>query len=311
MRTILSLFALSCFAAAQVEGPWLGTLEVPGAKLRLVLNLLKDGAGYKSTLDSLDQGAKGISVDFTSFADGNLTFDVERLKVNYKGKLSADGQTIAGTFTQAGNSFPLELKKTSSEAIQAMNRKGRPLTSEERAKLVAQLETSRDKLKAALAGLSDAQLKWKEAPERWSVIEITEHLALLEPMLLDLCSKRVMATMSRQELEARSAEQLAAEDKKTFEGYLDRSKKGNAPEPAKPTGRYPAAADAYAAFEKARAATIDYAKTTTGDLRSHGAPLFGGTMTDAYQVLVMTAAHTERHLLQLAEVKAAAGFPKQ
>jgi hypothetical protein len=302
---------MSCCALAQMEGQWIGTLEVQGVKLRLVLNLARDGAGYKSTLDSLDQGAKGIPVDFTSVSDGNVTFDVERLKVNFKGKLSADQQTVSGTFTQGGNSLPLELKKTTLEALEALNKRGRPLTADERTRVVVQLEASRDKLKRAIAGLSEAQLKWKQAPDRWSVLEITEHLALLEPMLLDLCSKRVMATLAKPELEARSAEQMAAEDKKTFEGYLDRSKKGSAPEPAKPTGRFATGLEAFAAFEKARAATLEYVKTTNGDLRSHGAPLFGGTLTDAYQVLVMTAAHTERHLLQLDEVKGAAGYPKQ
>ncbi len=135
MKALLSFLLLSSFALAQVEGPWLGTLEVPNAKLRLVLHLQKDGAGYKSTLDSIDQGAKGIPVDFTAVTDGNVSFDVEALKVNFKGKLSADGQTISGTFTQAGNSFPLELKKTTLQALEALNKKGRPLTPEERSKL--------------------------------------------------------------------------------------------------------------------------------------------------------------------------------
>jgi hypothetical protein len=120
-----------------------------------------------------------------------------------------------------------------------------------------------------------------------------------------------MATMSKAELESRSAEQMAAEDQKAFDGYLDRSNKAQAPEPAKPTGRFATSAEALSAFEKARAGTIEYVKTTGADMRSHGAPLFGGVMTDAYQMLVMIAAHTERHLLQLNEVKAAAGYPQK
>jgi len=311
MKAPLSFLILSSLALAQAEGPWLGTLEVPGAKLRLVLNLQKDGAGYKSTLDSIDQGAKGIPVDFTAVTDGNVSFDVEALKVNFKGKLSADGQTIAGTFTQAGNSFPLELKKTTPQALESLNRKGRPLTPEERSKLVAQLETGRDKLAAAIKGLSEPQLKWKQAPERWSVLEITEHLALIEPFMFGLASKRMMTIPQKPELESRTAEQMAAEDKKAFDGYLDRSQKAQAPEPAKPTGRFATGDAAYAAFDKSRTVTIDFVKTTDGDLRSHGMPLFGGVMTDAYQLIVMVAAHTERHLLQLQEVKADTGFPKQ
>ncbi len=162
-----------------------------------------------------------------------------------------------------------------------------------------------------MKGLSEPQLKWKQAPERWSVLEITEHLALIEPFMFGLASKRMMAIPQKPELEARSPDQMAAEDKKMFDGYLDRSTKAQAPEPAKPTGRFATGAEAYAAFDKARAATIDFVKTTDGDLRSHGMPLFAGVMTDAYQLIVMIAAHSERHLLQLQEVKSDAGFPKQ
>lgn len=311
MKSLLSLLLLSVCGFAQVEGPWIGTLELPNAKLRLVWHLAKDGAGYKSALDSLDQGARGIPVDFTTVNENGVSFDIQKLQANYKGKLSADGQSMTGTFTQAGNSLPLDFKKTTLQALEALNKKGRPLAADERSRLVSQLETSRDKLKAAMAGLSEAQLKWKPAPERWSVLEIAEHLVLTEPFLFDLASKRMMTIPQKPELEARSAEQLAAEDQKMFEGYLDRSKKAQAVEPARPTGRFPTGAAAYEAFEKMRARTIDYVKATDGDLRSHGMPMMGGVMADAYQMIMMLAAHTERHLLQLQEVKTGANFPKQ
>ncbi len=311
MKSLLSLLLLSACGFAQVEGSWIGTLEVPNARLRLVWNIARDGAGYKSTLDSLDQGAKGIPVDFTSAAEGAVSFDIQKLQATYKGKLSADGQSMTGTFTQAGNSFPLEFKRTTLQALEALNKKGRPLTADERSRLVDQLETSRDKLKAAMAGLSETQLKWKQAPERWSVLEIAEHLVLTEPFLFDLASKRMMTVPQKAELAARTAGQLAAEDKKMFEGYLDRTNKAQAVEPARPKGRFPTGPSAYEAFEKLRAQTIEYVKTTDGDLRSHGMPMMGGAMADAYQMIVMLAAHTERHLLQLQEVKSDAGFPKQ
>lgn len=311
MKSLLSFLLLSACAFAQLEGPWIGILKLPNAQLRLVWNLAKDGAGYKSTLDSLDQGARGIPADFTTVNENGVSFGMQKLQADYKGKLSAGGQSMTGTFTQAGNSFPLEFKKTTLQALEALYKKGRPLTADERSRLVAQLENSRDKLKAALAGLSQAQLKWKPAPERWSVLEIVEHLVLTEPFLFDLASKRMMSIPQKPELEARSAEQLAAEDKKMFEGYLDRSNKAQAIEPARPTGRFPDGAAAYEAFEKMRARTIDYVKTTDGDLRSHGMPMMGGVMADAYQMIMMLAAHTERHLLQLQEVRADANFPKQ
>lgn len=66
----LLAFVISCSAIAQdITGQWHGLLEIPGSPLRLVLNMEKSDAGYVSTLDSPDQGAKGIPVDTTTFTD--------------------------------------------------------------------------------------------------------------------------------------------------------------------------------------------------------------------------------------------------
>jgi len=68
-------------------------------------------------------------------------------------------------------------------AYQAAAEKGRPVTDEERAALIAQLERTRDLLRAATRGLTPAQATYKTAADRWSVLECVEHLALTEPFL--------------------------------------------------------------------------------------------------------------------------------
>jgi hypothetical protein len=45
---------------------------------------------------------------------------------------------------------------------------------------VQYLEQTRDGVVAAVKGLSGAQMKFKPAPDRWSVAEILEHIALAE-----------------------------------------------------------------------------------------------------------------------------------
>jgi len=48
--------------AQDVTGDWNGTLHANGAELRLVLHISKNpDGGLKATLDSVDQGANGIS----------------------------------------------------------------------------------------------------------------------------------------------------------------------------------------------------------------------------------------------------------
>lgn len=98
-----------------VEGAWQGTLDVPGAKLRLVLKISKKPDGtLTAKLDSLDQGAMDIPVDEVTFKDGALRFEIKNLMVTYEGKLS--GAEVVGQFKQGGFTLPLTLKKTDKPA---------------------------------------------------------------------------------------------------------------------------------------------------------------------------------------------------
>ena len=67
-------------------------------------------------------------------------------------------------------------------------------------------------------------------------------------------------------------------------------------------------------FLRTRAATIDYVRTTKDDLRGHFAesPMGGFPnmrFTDAYQWLLSMSAHTERHLMQVHEVRRSDNYP--
>ncbi|GHT36920.1 alpha/beta hydrolase [Bacteroidia bacterium] len=104
------LVSFSAFGQ-DVSGQWNGTLKVQGVELRLVFNINKTAAGgYTSTMDSPDQGAKGIPVSSTSFANGTLKLSAANLGIEYEGTLDADGD-INGTFKQGGLSLPLVLSQ--------------------------------------------------------------------------------------------------------------------------------------------------------------------------------------------------------
>ena len=103
------LIAMSTFGQ-DITGQWNGVLKVQGTQLRLVINISQNGEGYTSTLDSPDQGAAGIPVTSTSFEDSVLKFAVTNLGVTYSGTLNNDG-VINGTFTQMGQSLPLNLSR--------------------------------------------------------------------------------------------------------------------------------------------------------------------------------------------------------
>lgn len=90
---------------------WMGTLEVPGGKLRLVVHLARgaDGA-LTATIDSLDQGANGIKVDSALFKDGKLTLDLKALGARFEGTANAEGTEVTGQWIQGGAPMPLVLK---------------------------------------------------------------------------------------------------------------------------------------------------------------------------------------------------------
>jgi len=185
----------------------------------------------------------------------------------------------------------------------------KPIIDAERTFLVSQFERTLGVFDAGVKGVSEAQSKFKEGPERWSILEIAEHLAVIEDFLFGYATGPVLKSPAKPELGARTAEEIKAADERMLVSVVDRSKKGQAPEQAKPTGRYATLAAASTAFHEKRAKVIEYAKTTQDPLRAHGTANPAGRLSDVYQYLLMLSAHTERHVLQMLEVKAASGYP--
>jgi DinB family protein len=181
---------------------------------------------------------------------------------------------------------------------------GASLTEADKKEGLAQLERTRNGVVAETNGLSDAQWKFKPGPDRWSVAEIAEHIAVVEEFLLDSTSKNVMkAPAGKPDRDNQSLDRLV------LTAIADRSKKVLAPEPVVPRGRWtpPESLDR---FLKARQRTVDFLKSTS-DLRDHVVDSPLGQPLDAYQWLLYISAHSERHTKQILEVKADPNFPKK
>ena len=63
------------------------------------------------------------------------------------------------------------------------------LTPEERETALKSLQASHDAFLQSISGLSEKQWKFKPAPDRWSVAEVSEHIAVSESTLLGLVQK--------------------------------------------------------------------------------------------------------------------------
>lgn len=120
---LLMLTGGLCSTSAEAQsampqvGDWEGVLDVGVAKMRIVFHIKNDDTkGLTATMDSPDQGATGIPVTSVVPEGENLTITMNAIGGVYKGKLNADGQTLNGTWSQGGQSFPLDLKKTDKPA---------------------------------------------------------------------------------------------------------------------------------------------------------------------------------------------------
>jgi uncharacterized damage-inducible protein DinB len=181
-----------------------------------------------------------------------------------------------------------------------------PLTAQERDFALQQFQTTRDNFLKSIAGLSQKQWTFKPAPDRWSVAEVSEHIAVAESTLLGLVQKRIMQSPAAPE----KRELVKGKDQMILERMPDRSHKAQAPEILRPTGRWASEAELTKAFEDSRKTTMDYIRTTNDDLRDHffDHQVFG--TLDGYQWLLLISAHSARHTGQIEEVKADPNFPK-
>jgi pimeloyl-ACP methyl ester carboxylesterase len=110
--TLVPPAALAADTPASIEGDWVGALSIGAAKLNLIVHFTREADAWKGTMDSVDQGAMGIPIDFLTLEGTKLHFEMKAIGGSYEGVLSADGNTIAGQWTQAGMTLPLEFART-------------------------------------------------------------------------------------------------------------------------------------------------------------------------------------------------------
>ena len=177
------------------------------------------------------------------------------------------------------------------------------ITDQEREKALGLLNRSRQTLLDAVQGVTESQARWKPAPDRWSILEYVEHLAVSDDGLIALI-KRSLATPAQPETE----EQRRARETKIRETPVPRGA-NRAPEMLRPGGRFVSLSEAVAAFLAARERTIGYARGTQDDLRSHFSEHTVLGPLDGYQWLVGNARHAETHAGHIREVRAMPDFP--
>jgi DinB family protein len=180
---------------------------------------------------------------------------------------------------------------------------GQALTPADRDKGVKYLEQTRDAIVADTKTLTPAQWTFKAAPDKWSVAETLEHIALAEDYIFQVVKDKVMLAPA-----GTADRDVTKIDAMVLAMIPDRSTKRQAPPELVPTGRWTPAAT-LEHFLQSRARTIEFMKSTP-DLRQHVADSPMGQPLDAYEWLLFIGAHSERHTKQIMEVEASPNYPK-
>ncbi len=179
------------------------------------------------------------------------------------------------------------------------------LTSKERKFLIGNLKDSKDNLSKSIKGLSETQLNFKSASDKWSVKECVQHLAITEGSLWKMAEEAL-----KQPANAEDRKEIKMTDQDMLNFMTDRSKKFQAAEIVKPVhSKWKTTSEAMNAFKEDRMRLIKYVKTTTDDVRNHVAKAPFGSL-DVYQIFLMISSHTARHTKQIEEIKSDLTLPK-
>ena len=180
------------------------------------------------------------------------------------------------------------------------------VSKKERKYAVNLLKETANGVEKAIAGLSESQLTYQPSEKQWSVEGCIKHIAMSEQML-----GGALETAMQQPADSSKRSKIQVTDEQLVQFLSDRSNKRETSEPLKPENiPFKTAAEALESFKQNRAKLMAFAKSTKEDLRNHVVELPFGSF-DAYQMILLIAAHSERHAKQAEEVKASQGFPAQ
>lgn len=101
---LLAALFTSGLRAQDISGSWQGTLPVPqGNPLRIVLKISRgDNNVRNAKFYSIDQSTDGYEADPIIASDLRSGFVFRFPQASYEGQLSADGNSIDGTWIQGG-----------------------------------------------------------------------------------------------------------------------------------------------------------------------------------------------------------------
>lgn len=180
-------------------------------------------------------------------------------------------------------------------------------TEDDREFLVNELGRSRDTMIGEVVDISEEQWYFRESDDRWSIAEIIEHQELQDQIFY---RELTVLTQFPEMIEHLHLANGTDENVLEYRTPTDRNT-GPAPWYLTPTGKYCNKQLSTDSYLKLRDNMIDFVRTTDKDLRKYVTPSGRGSaqMRDLHQLMLVTIAHTDRHLMQLQNVKKHTNYP--
>lgn len=183
---------------------------------------------------------------------------------------------------------------------------GEPLTQGQRDFAMSHMHATRKMFLDATANLTPAQWSFKAGPDRWSIAECAEHISAAEDFIFGVAEKVAAGPVA----DAETIAKTKGKDELIVKMLPDRSHKFVAPEPIQPKKLLSDPTEYVARFKASRDKHIEYVNTTQDSLLDHVMPHPAAGPLNAYQWILLMSGHTERHVLQILEVKADPNYPK-
>ena len=166
------------------------------------------------------------------------------------------------------------------------------------------INETRDRTYRRVEGLSKEQAGFRTDPDRWSVGQLVEHIAMSEELLI----KRLQKLLEEAEANAPSDARMAPFSLDELKARAD-GKKFSAPEILHPGGEQ-AIAESLARMRANRGALIALRtrfESVDGAAVTSPHPAFGAL--NLYQWIAFNGAHEARHLAQIEAIVASPLFP--
>jgi hypothetical protein len=180
---------------------------------------------------------------------------------------------------------------------------GASLTRGEREFACEYLVFTKNLLLDSVAGLSKAAMNARTEHDRWNMAECIGHLALAG----DVAWKILHGLLDRAPTPEKQ-ELIRVSIKRIICMMSDRSKRVPTLSGLMPSGRFPDVQAALDHFVRQRDRLIDYVRHTEDELKNRHAfhPCVG--TVNLYQFILVEAAHSARHVLQIEEIKSEFGL---